>query len=269
MRRFGFTLIELLVVIAIIAILAAILFPVFAQAKLAAKKTASLSNVKQIALGAQMYANDNDDVVPLALETNTFHTWSEGVQPYIKNWDVFFSPLGGDRLISAWSKSAKTPDNWKYFVQYGYNASYMNRSPDCSSGSFQANGNAFGTPISSTSAQDPAGTIEFAETGQDAPDDNVGALIVYGPGMQTANDVCSYGDWGATNSLYFGLKTNPASSKQGIFRPRENGGVIGFLDGHAKLIMVGALTGGTNWTSTSKFGETIITDRSKYLWDLQ
>jgi prepilin-type N-terminal cleavage/methylation domain-containing protein len=58
----AFTLIELLVVIAIIAILAAILFPVFAQAKAAAKKTADLSNMKQSALAAQIYSGDSDDV---------------------------------------------------------------------------------------------------------------------------------------------------------------------------------------------------------------
>src|ERR1700678_1553068 len=63
-NRSAFTLIELLVVIAIIAILAAILFPVFAQAKLAAKKIASLSNVKQLDLGILMYSNDHDDVLP-------------------------------------------------------------------------------------------------------------------------------------------------------------------------------------------------------------
>ncbi len=64
MKR-AFTLIELLVVIAIIAILAAILFPVFAQAKAAAKKTVCLSNVKQQALAFTMYANDNDDWTPM------------------------------------------------------------------------------------------------------------------------------------------------------------------------------------------------------------
>ncbi|HCD99964.1 MAG TPA: prepilin-type cleavage/methylation domain-containing protein, partial [Armatimonadetes bacterium] len=62
MKR-AFTLIELLVVIAIIAILTAILFPVFAQAKLSAKRTQDLSNVKQLALGALMYASDNDDTL--------------------------------------------------------------------------------------------------------------------------------------------------------------------------------------------------------------
>ena len=62
----GFTLIELLVVIAIIAILAAILFPVFAQAKQAAKKTAAISNMKQGTLASQMYANDYDDAYMLS-----------------------------------------------------------------------------------------------------------------------------------------------------------------------------------------------------------
>ena len=63
-HRAGFTLIELLVVIAIIAILAAILFPVFAQAKDAAKKTTCVSNAKQLVLSALMYAGDYDDVLP-------------------------------------------------------------------------------------------------------------------------------------------------------------------------------------------------------------
>jgi prepilin-type N-terminal cleavage/methylation domain-containing protein len=66
MNKKAFTLIELLVVIAIIAILAAILFPVFAQAKLAAKETSALSNTKQMGLATLMYVNDYDDTFPLA-----------------------------------------------------------------------------------------------------------------------------------------------------------------------------------------------------------
>src|SRR4028118_47961 len=64
-RNSAFTLIELLVVIAIIAILAAILFPVFAQAKAAAKKTACLSNMKQMGTGLHIYMSDSDDVMPV------------------------------------------------------------------------------------------------------------------------------------------------------------------------------------------------------------
>lgn len=103
----AFTLIELLVVIAIIAILAAILFPVFAQAKAAAKKTADLSNQKQISLGLIMYSGDNDDVLPSAYFHRAFNPalggtaggyvhWSAMVQPYVKNLDMFVSP--GDQL---------------------------------------------------------------------------------------------------------------------------------------------------------------------------
>jgi prepilin-type N-terminal cleavage/methylation domain-containing protein len=67
MKRSAFTLIELLVVIAIIAILAAILFPVFAQAKAAAKATQNLSNTKQLGVGFQLYLQDSDDTMPLAV----------------------------------------------------------------------------------------------------------------------------------------------------------------------------------------------------------
>jgi len=179
--------------------------------------------------------------------------------------------LGGPRMTQAETATghALIPDNWKYFVQYGYNASYMNLAPNCSAGSIQSNGNAFGTPISATSAQDPAGTIEFTESGQDAPDDNVGTQIVYGPGMQLAGDVCTYGDWGANKSLFYGPNGSTTTTHMGFFRPRENGGVVGFLDGHAKFLTVGAVAAGTDWFPGQKFGTALITDRTKYLWDLQ
>jgi prepilin-type N-terminal cleavage/methylation domain-containing protein/prepilin-type processing-associated H-X9-DG protein len=91
MKR-AFTLIELLVVIAIIAILAAILFPVFAQAKIAAKKSASVSNMKQIGLAQFMYMGDYDDTIVTS--------WARGfpgdanfwVQPYMKNLQILFEP---------------------------------------------------------------------------------------------------------------------------------------------------------------------------------
>jgi prepilin-type N-terminal cleavage/methylation domain-containing protein len=79
MLRRAFTLIELLVVIAIIAILAAILFPVFAQAKEAAKKTSTLSNYKQVGTSSQIYLSDTDDVYPLSGSFNgTTNTWRLG-----------------------------------------------------------------------------------------------------------------------------------------------------------------------------------------------
>lgn len=91
MKR-AFTLIELLVVIAIIAILAAILFPVFAQAKLAAKKTSDLANVKQLGTATFLYTGDSDDYLPpgnsfttTPYDDSTFLTWRELIYPYVKN----------------------------------------------------------------------------------------------------------------------------------------------------------------------------------------
>lgn len=84
-RRSGFTLIELLVVIAIIAILAAILFPVFAQVREKARQTTCASNEKEIALGILMYTQDYDEHFPSADNTYTKVQWEAAVQPYIKN----------------------------------------------------------------------------------------------------------------------------------------------------------------------------------------
>jgi len=96
----AFTLIELLVVIAIIAILAAILFPVFAQAKSAAKRTAELSNVKNINLGIIMYSTDYDDTLVLVYQANWSHPrdqivlWKDSILPYIKNGGLPPKPDG-------------------------------------------------------------------------------------------------------------------------------------------------------------------------------
>ncbi|MCW5942171.1 MAG: prepilin-type N-terminal cleavage/methylation domain-containing protein [Fimbriimonadaceae bacterium] len=105
-RRQGFTLIELLVVIAIIAILAAILFPVFAQAKTAAKKTSDLSNLKQNMLATLMYANDFDDMLP---HTNWQEDYVFGarVLPYTKSRDIFKNPASASRRGSVQRQKAE------------------------------------------------------------------------------------------------------------------------------------------------------------------
>jgi len=99
MRRQGFTLIELLVVIAIIAILAAILFPVFAKAREKARQTSCLSNVKQLGLGLTMYNTDYDERMPMHCPawpeydgTNHHACWAGQVYPYVKNQQLFQCP---------------------------------------------------------------------------------------------------------------------------------------------------------------------------------
>lgn len=91
----AFTLIELLVVIAIIAILAAILFPVFAQAKLAAKTTTTISNLKQIGTASNIYAADYDDLMVLTDHAPTAFnhpTWAFFLMPYTKNREINWDP---------------------------------------------------------------------------------------------------------------------------------------------------------------------------------
>src|ERR1700710_1313325 len=95
----GFTLIELLVVIAIIAILAAILFPVFAQAREKARGISCLSNTKQIGLATQMYAQDYDETLEISLYAQSFTVspvvlvaWYDELFPYVKSAAVFQCP---------------------------------------------------------------------------------------------------------------------------------------------------------------------------------
>ncbi|MGV3619073.1 MAG: prepilin-type N-terminal cleavage/methylation domain-containing protein [Fimbriimonas sp.] len=112
----GFTLIELLVVIGIIAILAAILFPVFAQAKAAAKKSACISNVKQLSLGMVMYVGDYDDVyMPRLAGTNTVGVdhWVDLIQPYVKNKQImrcadYVKPANRPEALSWWGYAANS-----------------------------------------------------------------------------------------------------------------------------------------------------------------
>ena len=98
--RRGFTLIELLVVIAIIAILAAILFPVFAQARDKARGVSCLSNIKQTTLAITMYQQDYDESIPLGNQEyqgevyNYDISWIKATQPYIKNLQLFVCPNG-------------------------------------------------------------------------------------------------------------------------------------------------------------------------------
>ncbi|MCE5238073.1 prepilin-type N-terminal cleavage/methylation domain-containing protein [bacterium] len=127
MTRRGFTLIELLVVIAIIAILAAILFPVFAKAREKARQSSCLSNTKQLILGVLQYAQDYDETLPYYRvvsaaypsvwydrdnsAANDRHFWMEGVEPYLKNTQVLSCPSQGNL----------TSSGGKLLPQYAYN----------------------------------------------------------------------------------------------------------------------------------------------------
>ena len=164
-KRQGFTLIELLVVIAIIAILAAILFPVFAQAREAARTISCLSNTKQLGLGELMYAQDYDEVI---LPSNTAKggaagdpidvqvagSWVNILQPYIKNKQIMFCPsfsegatekavdaadcdgdgTAGSRESNYAPNELPPPDNTYFLSHYGIarNAGFYSIADSCS-----------------------------------------------------------------------------------------------------------------------------------------
>ncbi len=139
MTKKGFTLIELLVVIAIIAILAAILFPVFARAREKARQSNCLSNVKQQMTGILMYSQDFDETMPAIYvrayadsvpspgggsDTSTYLPWVLGVSPYVKNVQLFNCPSisaawdGNDVTDYAGAEGTAHKCN---AISYGYN----------------------------------------------------------------------------------------------------------------------------------------------------
>ncbi len=157
-NRRGFTLIELLVVIAIIAILAAILFPVFAQAREQARKTVCLSNCKQITLGVLMYVQDYDESVPPGADWAGHRgdsggdaqalTWPQLIQTYIKNWNLFRCPSDGQAndqmyLSNCLAGNGVTPNSASFCnsqagidfsrgfqTNFGYNYVYLSPTPN-------------------------------------------------------------------------------------------------------------------------------------------
>jgi len=205
MRRTGFTLIELLVVIAIIAILAAILFPVFARAREKARSASCLSNIKQLALGAQMYSSDYDEMImPGYICDGTPRGWwyaADGrIQPYVKNLQILKCP------------SSPT-------LAYGYGINYTTYN---NAGVSQCY-NHGGQPLAK--AQRPAETVQFADSGLT---DGVTACAYPGNG----NSV--WGDHPAGNNMCGAVAPR-----------HNEGANAGFLDGHAKWLNKDAYAPGT------------------------
>jgi prepilin-type N-terminal cleavage/methylation domain-containing protein/prepilin-type processing-associated H-X9-DG protein len=237
-RRNGFTLIELLVVIAIIAILAAILFPVFAQAREAARKATCQSNLKQIGLAGRMYVDDYDGVslssyiYPAGWRVCPHYIWPDMLQPYIKNWGIFACPSGvQSRYIDENARNCAAIGPQPYLgtianplkLTYVYNEGWIDaaRPPQASpttayqlpgyNGMIADDNDTADLGVHEASIEDPAGTIMAAD-GIPTVTTGTAAVVVF--------RIIRDADWG--------------TSPKAIRRHAEGVNCL-FADGHVKF----------------------------------
>jgi prepilin-type N-terminal cleavage/methylation domain-containing protein/prepilin-type processing-associated H-X9-DG protein len=236
MTRRGFTLIELLVVIAIIAILAAILFPVFAKAREKARQSSCSSNLKQIALAAMQYAQDYDERTPYptgagmgwAGTTGTmtcagcFHLYESGqvtaagpryepFQPYIKNRQVWWCPSTNSYRSYAWNRGGEAR----------------------SMGVFTA----------------PSQTLMFADGGgRGTANGDISWLTTNWTDQNTDRDCC-------TNMSNVG----PANHKHWVGSPHNDGANVSFWDGHVKWMSTSSIPVGRRGNGVKFVAEDPVT----------
>jgi prepilin-type N-terminal cleavage/methylation domain-containing protein/prepilin-type processing-associated H-X9-DG protein len=263
MKRRGFTLIELLVVIAIIAILAAILFPVFAQARAKARQASCTSNVKQLTLGFMMYVQDYDETFPFwnwgdsygsgSKTPNHFESfWVNAIYPYVKNGGVYACPSSNDRstlyqnLAWAWLQQSQFPTS-------GFVQAMINQTVNYGMSEPLETGNACGTNGESGCADaglpQPANTLLMADC-------NVGLTTGWAPSNDPNDPLHHYiisrvaypnspaGCWSntatcGTAQVDIGDYRSDISPNYPTFdqQTRHSGGnIIGYADGHAKFL---------------------------------
>lgn len=209
--RAGFTLIELLVVIAIVAILAAILFPVFTRARESARKASCSNNMKQIALAILMYADDSNGVLPITMEvdnvgaSHVLHLWFSGLNPYIRAAELYWCPSDPDR-------GADTK-LW---------------------GSYLTNGLLTAGARRVSTVENPAGTILLAERAR-----GWASLPEHDPSSQYSPyyDLC-YDCWLPNGNWTVGTISWPPDDFGGLLDIERHGGRsnYAFLDGHVSSL---------------------------------
>lgn len=273
MRR-AFTLIELLVVIAIIAILAAILFPVFAQAKLAAKQTASLSSIKQIGTSAQIYMGDYDDAtVPYHWYNRgdgVFVTWMEMQHPYAKNTPIYINDAATKSVTSLFTGCTPNANatvvshyamptwiRWSWWDWWGttmgggfpLNSNAITTATGAVCDPVQLAGNAHRACIPLSRAENPAATAIYTP----------GFVISYRRPAPAPEANTQFGSACVTG---FGPDSNDPNHLRNI-QVFRNGGNYGFGDSSAKWY-ASARMNRDNSRQTQSGGTTI--QASPYMW---
>lgn len=221
----AFTLIELLVVIAIIALLAAILFPVFGRARENARRTSCLNNIKQIALGVLQYNQDYDQRFPMDYQDRDLDAahghgdpgWVYMVQPYIKSIQVFQCPSEKNKAVPYWPPSETSGQSFEGATDYWINRNLC-RMRD-SGGALLPNPQ--GPGINESNLAWPANTVMLGEcTGGS------------GSGNDTDTAISALGGIGPGN-----IAVMPNNNMVHL-----EGGNFAFTDGHAKWLKQGSNT---------------------------
>jgi prepilin-type N-terminal cleavage/methylation domain-containing protein/prepilin-type processing-associated H-X9-DG protein len=233
-RRPGFTLVELLVVTAIISVLAAMLFPVFAQSKEAAKSTEDLSNLRQLAQGTLIYILDADEVFLPVGASEEDYTWSPArnskvdargrpwkgwglrLAPYVKSYEVFRSPFfpkqaqfSGD---CAHASGMQLTNNYSLNWMLGSDGSYGNGSDKSDPYAWSPDGTRrFSRPLNEADIQAPANTITFLQAG---------SVLPYAQG------------WGCLHST---LESSDFNNQIQQYTFHNDGANMAFADGHGKF----------------------------------
>ncbi len=233
-KTVGFTLIELLVVIAIIAILAAILFPVFAQVREKARQTACLSNEKQIGLGIIQYTQDYDETLPIAYygakpDPYYLSKWMDMIYPYVKSQAVFTCPsrvdaTGNNSQKYVYVSQRTTRTYGTYFLNGTYSGDTANV-PDIGVAGAALAG-----------IDDPTGTVfvleapnPYSKTYSTGLDPNAkGAVITFDVAQGNPS-------WVKKNHSPVDVTTGTGTSEKQLFvAPHQGLTNAIFCDGHAK-----------------------------------
>ncbi|RYG47088.1 DUF1559 domain-containing protein [bacterium] len=238
-RRHAFTLIELLVVIAIIAILAAILFPVFAQAKEAAKKTTCISNTKQLGLATMMYGGDFDDISPIGYYYDEGAQFPEGYKETI--WHFVISPYMGEGKFDETSDQSKGRPAVRTCPSSGMRGGLSYTMNQRVGGNGAVGDGWYYPPASLTAMSHPAETVLYGDgTQNSAWGGNTGALFQYTPGLLGGN----IGEMAKTDAEWDTIDRDFNGNVPARFQVRyrhTKTASLAFCDGHSKAIRRGTL----------------------------